>query len=78
MSGNKDGARKRIKTIRTKYGDDFFARSGAKGGRTWKGRTHTEESKRKMSEAKQNRHLVKKIERDYLKDKVDAEQIEST
>ena len=37
MSGNKIGGRKAAKTNRAKYGKDFYARIGAKGGRNGKG-----------------------------------------
>ena len=37
MSGNKIGGRKAAKTNREKYGKDFYARIGAKGGRNGKG-----------------------------------------
>ena len=33
MSGTKQGASKAVQTIKEKYGDDFYARAGRKGGR---------------------------------------------
>lgn len=33
MAGTKLGAQKAVKNLKSKYGDDFFVRIGAKGGK---------------------------------------------
>lgn len=52
MPGTKNGAAKGAETKRQKYGDDFFARIGAEGGKKSKGRVISEETRKKISETK--------------------------
>jgi hypothetical protein len=57
MTNTSEGSAKRIATMKTLHGEDIYAQFGAKGGAKSKGRKHSAETKRKISETKKRRHL---------------------
>ena len=57
MTNNAEGSAKRIATMKAKYGEGIYGEFGAKGGAKSKGRKHSKETKRKISETKKRRHL---------------------
>lgn len=64
MSGSKEGSIKATNTIKEKYGEDFFAKIGAKGGatktKTPKGFAAMTPEQRRLAGSKGGRHSPKK------------------
>lgn len=52
MPGTKEGAAKATITRQQKYGTDFYAKIGVKGGAAGKGRSLTPETRRRISKSK--------------------------
>lgn len=60
MAGTKAGALKAALTRKEKYGADYHAKIGAKGGAAGKGKLVTQETRRKISKAKKFRNKVRR------------------
>lgn len=55
MGGNSEANKRAAAITKAKYGEDFHAKIGSKGGKKNKGRKLTKEHKRKLKEAYERR-----------------------